>query len=100
MFRKRPRWPPAPQPNNPPAFLPAAEPWNHVCLEPTGDPSVFTFGMKKIELYRQHADECRMLASKASSPEHRLMLEEMAHTWESLAADEALGTPAHPHTRQ
>lgn len=41
--------------------------------------------MKKIEDYRQHAEECRQLAVRARSEDERLMLEKMADTWESLA---------------
>jgi hypothetical protein len=41
--------------------------------------------MKKIEDYRQHAEECRQLAARARSEDERLMLEKMADTWESLA---------------
>jgi hypothetical protein len=43
--------------------------------------------MKKVEDYRQHATECRMMASRSRSPEEKTMLMNMAATWESLAAD-------------
>ena len=41
--------------------------------------------MKTIEDYRQHADECRQLASRARTPEERDMILNMAATWEVLA---------------
>jgi hypothetical protein len=44
-------------------------------------------GMKKAVHYRTHADECRMMARRATSAEHRVMLLSMASTWESLALD-------------
>jgi hypothetical protein len=40
--------------------------------------------VKKIEDYRQHAQECRALA-KTASIENRAMLEHMAATWDQLA---------------
>jgi hypothetical protein len=43
--------------------------------------------MKKIEDYRQHADECRSLANRSRSAEERDMLLNMAQTWDSLAVD-------------
>ena len=42
--------------------------------------------MKKASEYRRHAEECRQLMAMVS-PEQRTMLETMAKTWESLAAD-------------
>jgi hypothetical protein len=45
--------------------------------------------MKKVEDYRQHAQECRLLGSRARSPDESAMLMDMADTWESLAADRA-----------
>jgi hypothetical protein len=43
--------------------------------------------MKKVEDYRAHAAECRSMANRAPSPGDRVMLMNMAATWESLAAD-------------
>jgi hypothetical protein len=43
--------------------------------------------MKKVEDYRQHADECRSLANRSRSPDERDMLLNMAGTWGLLAAD-------------
>jgi hypothetical protein len=43
--------------------------------------------MSKISEYRQHAKECRGLAERSRSPEHREMLLNIAATWESLAKD-------------
>jgi hypothetical protein len=41
--------------------------------------------MSKVSEYRQHAKECRALAHKSKSSQHRDMLMNMAATWESLA---------------
>ena len=41
--------------------------------------------MKTAEDYRQHAEECRQLASRARTPEERDMILSMAATWEELA---------------
>ena len=43
--------------------------------------------MNKVSEYRQHAKECRVLAHKSRSSEHRDMLLNVAATWESLADD-------------
>jgi hypothetical protein len=43
--------------------------------------------LKKASEYRVHAQECRMLARNALTPEHKAMLENMAHTWEMLAKE-------------
>jgi hypothetical protein len=43
--------------------------------------------MKKVEDYRAHAGECRLMANRSRSPEDKAMLMNMAATWESLAAD-------------
>ena len=42
--------------------------------------------MKKASEYRQHAAECREMASKAKAPQRDHLLK-MAETWESLADD-------------
>lgn len=42
--------------------------------------------MKKASEYLGHAEECRLLAKSAVSPEHKDMLENMARSWESLAS--------------
>ena len=34
---------------------------------------------------RDKASECREMARRAQKPEHRLMLEDMAETWDRLA---------------
>jgi hypothetical protein len=44
-------------------------------------------GMSKVSEYRQHAKECRGLAKRSRSLEHREMLLNIAATWESLAND-------------
>jgi hypothetical protein len=41
--------------------------------------------MKKVEEYRRHAEECREMADRATKPDHRKMLLNMAKTWEQLA---------------
>jgi hypothetical protein len=46
-----------------------------------------TPGMKKVEDYRQHANECRLMANRSHSPEEQDMLINMANTWDSLAND-------------
>jgi hypothetical protein len=43
--------------------------------------------MKKVSEYREHAEECRVLARAAASPQHRDMLLNMASTWDALADD-------------
>ena len=43
--------------------------------------------MKKASEYRKHADECRVLASRMESGEHRDQLLEMAATWDKLAEE-------------
>jgi hypothetical protein len=42
--------------------------------------------MKKAEEYRQHAAECRQLASKGDTKAREQLLK-MADTWDSLAVD-------------
>lgn len=41
--------------------------------------------MKKLHEYRDHAAECREMA-RTAPPAHRQQLEQMAATWEQLAA--------------
>ena len=43
--------------------------------------------MGKVEDYKRHADECRLMARNASNEEHRQGLLTMAETWVSLATD-------------
>lgn len=43
--------------------------------------------VRKVEDYKKHAEECRVMATKASTEEHRQMLLKMVDTWESLARD-------------
>jgi hypothetical protein len=43
--------------------------------------------MSKVSEYRKHAKECRGLAKRSRSAEHREMLLNIAATWESLADD-------------
>jgi hypothetical protein len=41
--------------------------------------------MQKIEVYRNHAEECRSMASRSRLPGEREMLLNMARTWDDLA---------------
>jgi hypothetical protein len=43
--------------------------------------------MKKVEEYRAHAEECRLMAARARTPREKDMLINMAATWESVAVD-------------
>jgi len=43
--------------------------------------------LRKVEEYRRHADECRQLASLASTDEHREQLLQMVEMWNGLAED-------------
>ena len=52
--------------------------------------------MKKASEYRQHAAECRVLASRMEQGEHRNQLLEMAATWDGLASDRSELVRRHP----
>jgi hypothetical protein len=41
--------------------------------------------LEKTSEYREHAEECRVLAKAALTPEHKAILENMGRTWEMLA---------------
>ncbi|HTM61814.1 MAG TPA: hypothetical protein VL199_15790 [Burkholderiales bacterium] len=41
--------------------------------------------MQKASEYHQRAEECRLLAARTRDPEHKVLLAEMAETWETLA---------------
>jgi hypothetical protein len=41
--------------------------------------------MRKVSDYLRHAEECRILAKTADTPEHRKTLLAMAETWLELA---------------
>jgi hypothetical protein len=43
--------------------------------------------MKKASEYHRNAQECRRLIASESNKQHKAMLQKMADTWESLAAD-------------
>jgi hypothetical protein len=45
--------------------------------------------MQKIEDYRSHAEECRVMARRARLQGEREMLLNMAHTWDTLATNRA-----------
>ena len=42
--------------------------------------------MRAIAEYLQHAIECRTLAKRVTQPQDRKILEELAETWEKVAA--------------
>ena len=52
--------------------------------------------MKKASEYRQHAEECRLLASRMDVGEHRSQLLEMAATWDRLATERSQLVRRHP----
>lgn len=52
--------------------------------------------MKKASDYRQHARECRELASQMESAEQRAQMLEMAEHWEKLASDRVALISNHP----
>ena len=52
--------------------------------------------MKKTSEYRRHAEECRGLALKAATEEHRAQLLKMADTWASLAEERERMVERHP----
>lgn len=43
--------------------------------------------MEKASQYQRNAKECRRLLASVTNPQQKVMLERMAETWESLAAD-------------
>lgn len=45
--------------------------------------------MKKVEDYKAHAEECRVMARNTTNEEHRHGLVKMAETWDGLANDRA-----------
>ena len=52
--------------------------------------------MKKASEYRQHAEECRVLARNMAPGEHRDQLLEMAATWENPARERSDLVRRHP----
>lgn len=52
--------------------------------------------MKKTSEYRQHAEECRILAKQVSDGPHREQLLNMAKTWDALADDRDTLIQRHP----
>ena len=52
--------------------------------------------MKKASEYREHARECRALASHMESPEQREAMLQMANHWDKLADDRAALIHKHP----
>ena len=56
--------------------------------------------MKKASEYRQHAQECRVLARGATTSQHRDQLLTMAETWEKLARERETLIARHPELVQ
>lgn len=52
--------------------------------------------MKKASEYLQHAQECRQLAARMESGDHRSQLLVMAATWEQLAEERFALVRRHP----
>jgi hypothetical protein len=52
--------------------------------------------MKKASEYRQHAEECRILAAKMEFGDQREQLLSMAAHWEKLAEDRLTLVQLHP----
>jgi hypothetical protein len=52
--------------------------------------------MQKIEVYRNHAEECRTMARRSRLPGEREMLLNMARTWDDLATFRAEQFALHP----
>jgi hypothetical protein len=59
-------------------------------------PNVWIVTMKKASEYRQHAEECRVLARRMAPGEHRDQLLEMAATWDNLATERSELVRRHP----
>lgn len=52
--------------------------------------------VQKVDEYQRHAQECRDLAAKMPSIEHRDQLLEMARIWEEMAAEREGFVTEHP----
>jgi hypothetical protein len=52
--------------------------------------------MKKASEYRQHAEECRVLARGMAPGEQRDQLLDMARTWDNLADERSQLISQHP----
>jgi len=52
--------------------------------------------VKKASEYRQHAEECRILARQVPDGPQREQLLEMARTWDNLAQDRDRLVERHP----
>lgn len=68
-------------------------------FEPTAG-SCATSWMKKASEYRQHAAECRALATSMELVEQREQLLQMAVHWEKLADDRSVLIQRHPELTQ
>ncbi|MBD2749124.1 hypothetical protein IC232_20780 [Microvirga sp. BT688] len=55
--------------------------------------------MKKASEYRQHAEECRILAKQVPDGVQRNQLLEMAKTWDALAEDRDRLAQSHPELK-
>jgi hypothetical protein len=43
--------------------------------------------MEKVLQYAEFAEECRKLAAKLTNPDHKKMLQMMAHAWGEVAKE-------------
>ena len=59
-------------------------------------PLAFQPKMLKVAEYRQHAADCRKMASTAKLSEQRQMLEKMAESWDALANEREQFLKLHP----
>ena len=41
--------------------------------------------MRRVEEYKQHAKDCRALAARNMCPDDKVILEEIAKTWDKVA---------------
>ena len=56
--------------------------------------------MKKASEYREHAQQCRVLAAQMELPDQRAQMLQMADHWEKLARDRADLIANHPELAQ
>jgi hypothetical protein len=43
--------------------------------------------MRKVSEYREHAKECRQIATSVKDPQHKQQLQDMAEAWDMLARE-------------
>ena len=62
--------------------------WDSVTTDACGQRPKHYFrgvGLKKVDEYLAHAEECRTMAANVANLEHKAALITMAETWEALA---------------